>query len=61
MKLYLGGPMTGYPEFNFPAFHAAAAVLRADGHEVWSPAEFDLTEGFDPRRGMTAGLDRSST
>lgn len=33
--------MRGIPEFNFPAFHAAAAKLRADGHDVFNPAEND--------------------
>lgn len=39
MKLYIAGPMTGLPEYNFPAFHAAAANLRGKGHEVVNPAE----------------------
>lgn len=41
MKLYIAGPMRGYPEFNFPAFHAAAKRLREQGHFVFSPAEKD--------------------
>jgi hypothetical protein len=39
MRFYVAGPMTGLPEFNFPAFHAAAASLRARGFEVENPAE----------------------
>lgn len=49
VKLYLAGPMTGYPEFNFPAFHTAAARLREQRFEVWSPAEKDEADGFDPK------------
>lgn len=37
--IYLSGPMTGLPEFNYPAFHAAAAELRALGYQVENPAE----------------------
>lgn len=48
---YLAGPMRGYAEYNFPAFHAAAAALRAHGLDVWSPAENDVNQdGFDPAK-----------
>lgn len=33
--------MGGIPEFNFPLFDEVAASLRAQGHEVWSPADHD--------------------
>ena len=38
-RVYLAGPMTGLADFNFPAFHAAAAALRAAGWDVVNPAE----------------------
>jgi hypothetical protein len=43
-RAYLSGPMTGIDAWNFPAFHAAAAKLRAEGYEVISPAELDEAE-----------------
>jgi hypothetical protein len=45
MIIYISGPMTGLPELNFPAFHAAAAQLRSLGYEVINPAEFGEDEG----------------
>jgi hypothetical protein len=60
MKLYLAGPMRGYPEFNFPAFHGAAAALRSQGHEVFSPAERDIARhgGVDISKGNSAGDEK---
>ena len=42
MKCYLGGPMRGIEEFNFPAFLKAARWLREQGHIVFNPAERDI-------------------
>ena len=45
MIVYLAGPMTGYDDFNRPAFDAAAALLRGQSYAVLSSAEtFDHTD-----------------
>lgn len=46
MRLYVAGPMTGIPNYNFPAFAEATARLRAQYHDVISPAEHDVEEGW---------------
>jgi hypothetical protein len=37
--VYVAGPMTGYPDWNHPAFFNMAARLRCAGYKVISPAE----------------------
>jgi hypothetical protein len=44
VRVYIAGPMRGVLEFNFPAFHEAAARLRAMGHTVFNPAERDIEQ-----------------
>ena len=39
MKIYIAGPMTGYPDYNRASFNANAELLRYRGHEVINPAE----------------------
>lgn len=38
MKLYICGPMSGYEDFNRPAFYALEAHLTAKEYEVLNPA-----------------------
>jgi hypothetical protein len=45
-RVYLAGPMTGYDDHNFPAFHAAAERLRGFGLEVVNPADHGLVDGL---------------
>lgn len=45
-RIYVAGPMTGYPKHNFPAFDAAAQELRDSGWEAVSPADLDRMLGI---------------
>lgn len=59
MRAYLCGPMRGIEAFNFPAFEEATKFLREDlGFTVFSPAEDDKKNGFDPTQ-MTGWEDLS--
>jgi hypothetical protein len=46
-RIYIAGPMTGLPEYNFPAFNAAAERLRGDGWHVENPAEHGHVAGAE--------------
>ena len=47
-KIYIAGPMTGIPQYNFPAFLEAEEVLKGRGWQVLSPARMDIDRGFNP-------------
>jgi hypothetical protein len=48
-SIYIAGPMSGYKDWNYPSFHAAAKKLRSEGWTVYSPAEKDEEAGYvDP-------------
>lgn len=44
MRLYIAGPMTGLPEYNYPAFFAAADSLAAAGIDTINPARAEGRE-----------------
>lgn len=54
LRVYLAGPMTGRPCWNFRAFAAAAVRLRLLGAAVTSPPEIAVACGFDPAAGDVA-------
>lgn len=45
MTVYISGPMTGFTDLNFPAFTAAAIILRDAGFDVINPAELEENIG----------------
>lgn len=61
MRVYVSGPMSGMPEFNFPAFNATATMLRAQGYDVVNPVDInpDSNTSWETclRRDLAAMLD----
>jgi Domain of unknown function (DUF4406) len=41
VKLYIAGPMTGLPEFNYPAFREASRALFVAGYATEDPSTHD--------------------
>lgn len=55
-RIYISGPMTGLPDNNYPAFHAAAKKLRAMGYDVVNPAENGLPKDTTWQAHMRADI-----
>ena len=61
MRVYIAGPMRGLPQFNFPAFDRAAAMLKDAGHDTVNPADLDREIGFSPEQDtITHGFMREA-
>lgn len=61
MRIYIAGPMTGMPDFNYPAFNEAAQHIRAAGYEVENPAENDLPPGKEWHEYLRNAISRMLT
>lgn len=58
MKIYVSGPITGYPNDNRDAFALATKALREQGHEVFNPLEHDVPDASTSERAWTSALRR---
>lgn len=52
--LYVAGPMTGLPKFNYPAFAAAGSLLHDAGFDVLNPID---AERHNPTPGTPQSWD----
>ena len=46
-RVYISGPMTGLPEYNFPAFFAMARKLKERGFSVLNPAAWPARATYE--------------
>ncbi len=57
-RVYLAGPMTGLPDFNYPAFNAEEKRIRALGYIVENPAVNMVYRGSPWETFMRDGIKR---
>lgn len=60
-RIYIAGPMTGLPDLNFPAFEAAAAILRAEGWHVENPSDHGVIFGMKWQDHLRYDIGRLAT
>lgn len=49
MRIYIAGPMTGYPNWNHDAFDTARDLIADAGHDPVSPADVGVEAGLTTR------------
>jgi hypothetical protein len=47
VKLYIAGPMSGYPGYNYPAFDKAERQLSTCGYDTLNPASNPACDSWD--------------
>lgn len=60
-RVYIAGPMTGVPEWNFPLFNSTARRLRDVGAHVENPAEINPDTDMEWHEAMRANIPRLLT
>ncbi len=56
LKIFISGPMTGYPNWNKEAFDRAEKRLRELGYDVFNPTWMQFTEGWSHEEIMAIDL-----
>lgn len=59
-KMYIAGPMSGYPEFNFLNFYRVEEVLKKMGYEVFNPASKDAEKELDDAAYAVGDTDKAA-
>jgi nucleoside 2-deoxyribosyltransferase len=58
-KIYIAGPMSGYPEFNFPKFNWMQEYLEENGWKVFNPAKKEIEKNLDPEAAATGDAQKA--
>lgn len=59
--VYISGPMSGLPDYNYPAFFAAEKILIAKGFETINPARTEEKADWNGYMSHAIDLMRNAT
>lgn len=54
--IYISGPMTGLPDYNYPEFFRVAELLESKGYKVINPAKIGVREGWNWKDYMVVNM-----